>query len=98
MIKVHLQNEHSNIKTQKGSVASLQYRAGLFILEGIVRGGDAHQERVVSGVFTAVVHEVSRGFGHLETDGDMDEDSLVIDYMYIHAEGLIVLHQPDIIQ
>lgn len=43
----------------------LKYSAGSFVLEGIVWSGDAHEERVVSGVFAAVIHEVCRGLGYL---------------------------------
>lgn len=62
------QTEYSNINKQKHIKAKwfpLQYSAGFFVLERIVWGGDAHKERVVSGMFTAVVHKVRRGLWYL---------------------------------
>lgn len=58
----------------KAGRRSLQYSAGFFVLEGIVRGRDAHEQRVVPGVLAAVVHEVYRGPGHLETMRDTERD------------------------
>lgn len=43
----------------------LQYSAGFFFLEGVVWSRDARKERVISGVFGAVVHKVCRGLGYL---------------------------------
>ena len=53
---------------------SLQYSAGFFVLEGIVWGRDAHKQRVVSGVFAAVVHKVCGGLGYLKTMWDTERD------------------------
>lgn len=56
------QKEYSNINKQnkrkhiKAKWHPLQYSAGFFVLEGIVWGGNAHEERVVSSMFMAVVH------------------------------------------
>lgn len=44
----------------------LQYSARFFVLEGIVWSGDAHKERVMFGVFIAVVHKVRTSLGYLQ--------------------------------
>lgn len=58
-------NKRKKTKQIKARWHPLQYSAGFFFLEGVVWSRDARKERVISGVFGAVVHKVCRGLGYL---------------------------------
>lgn len=68
-------------KDTKATLRPLQYSAGLFVLEGVFRSLDAHEQRVVSGVFGAVGHQVCRGFGYLQ---EQEQAGIQSSWMHLH--------------
>lgn len=60
-----------------GAPVRLQDGARFLVFEGIFGGRDAHEQRVVLGVFAAVAHEVGRGLGYLyPVDPGLDPELL----------------------
>ena len=53
-------------ESSKSSGVPLQNSARLLVLERVFWSGDAHQQRVILGVFCTVAHQVRRSLGHLQ--------------------------------